>query len=101
MPNSSTGERSPAVAASRSLRALSTAVIRPGVMLRWGFQSGAARFVVFCGLRQVILCVPRLPWATPLCGISLRAGLPIRPQGAPSDPRESKWNSVKGAAAPP
>ena len=53
-----------------------------GVPAPW-HQSGATRFVLVSGLRPVMLCLPRPPWASPLRGIGLR-GLPVRPQGAPS-----------------
>ena len=49
--------------------------------------SGASRSVLVSGLRPVILCVPRPP-----CGLAAArhwpcAGLPVRPQGAPSSQR--------------
>jgi hypothetical protein len=70
---------------------------RPGVLLCPSFQAGASRSVLASGLRPVVLCVPRPPWASPLRGIGPR-GLPVRPQGAPSARARVRGS---GADAPP
>lgn len=57
MSNSSTGERSPAVAASRSLRALRAAVSRPGGVLAPGYQHGAVRIVLAGDHRPDVWCL--------------------------------------------
>ena len=58
-------------------------------------RSGASRSVLVSGLRPVILCVPRPP-----CGLAATrlwpcAGLPIRPQGAPSSQRQIRHAHLK------
>lgn len=79
-----------AVGASRSLRALRTVVCTP----LWCASTVA--LIRRCALRfgqwprPVMWCLPRPPWASPLRGIGLR-GLPVRPQGAPSEPRKVLW----------
>ena len=57
------------------------AVVAPG---HW---SGASRRVLVSGLRPVILCVPRPPLGLAASRHWPCAGLPVRPQGAPSAQR--------------
>ena len=54
-----------------------------------GHQSGASRIVLVSGLRPVMLCVPRPPWGLAAARHWPCAGLPVRPQGAPSAQRKS------------
>ena len=79
-----------AVCASRSLARPTRRRLRAlVVVVAPGHWSGAAR----CVLGQWpaashVVCAPAHPCASPLRGSALRAGLPVRPQGAPSAQRK-------------
>ena len=98
MSNSSTGERSPAVGAPRSLRALRAADCRPGGVLAPGHQHGAARIVLGSGLKPCILCVPPTLAASLATRLRPCAVCPVHPQGVPSEPRKNR--GICGGVAP-
>ena len=96
MSNSSTGERSPAVGAPRSLRALRAAVCRPGGVLAPGHQHGAARIVLACGLWPCVWCLPRPPlWPRSLRGLGLARSAHPPPRGSLRTARKSgrEWRA--------
>jgi hypothetical protein len=56
-----------------------------------GISQALRAVVLVSGLRPVMLCVPRPPWGLAAARLWPCAGLPVRPQGAPSAPRLGCW----------
>jgi hypothetical protein len=80
-------KRSPAACTPRSLRALRAVVCRPNGVLAVWHMSGAARMVMVSGFAVSLVCAPAHPWGL-LASQHRPRGLPVRPQGAPSEPRQ-------------